>query len=305
MSNNLFVPVTATRSPRRWALASYAIHGKSTFAMKMRQPNLILDYDLRSADVVHHAKNPDQILRLPNEALLDVRETVSMLDKGVPQSGIKTITVDSITAFIKEYVNEAILESKEASVKNKQSAFIEKGVVMSLLQDAVCKFGTDVLLIWHKEDSKFNNEDVTKETLSAQEYKKLLRNLTAKLEIFDAGNGKLGMRVENLRPRPGFDVFAEFIDETGCWDGMPERIDAFLATGKAQPDTKAAPASASVPFRTKEEAIAFAVKEGYFPEATKAEEAYNKVRQNKAPKTASEMFSYYHEHLLSLHPKAA
>jgi hypothetical protein len=289
---------STSRSPRHWALVAPALFGKSTFAAKMALPNAFMDMDHRISTVAHHAKDINAIytIDIPPEKLNDIRAIGAEIADSIMESHrmrnpIKTVTVDSLTALIEPLVTGAMLSNAAKENTNQSAAFRDKALVMRYLQDAISRFGTDVLWIWHKEDGTFNGQASERQTLTETERKRLFRNLDAVLTGVIDKNGRRGLEVENLRPSRDQKVTTVLWDDSGTWEGMPERIDEFLRpVAQAKGVTPTA-------FASRDEALNAAIKKGVFADLAAAEKAYNELKATKKPSSAGEMFAAWAEHL--------
>lgn len=291
------------RAPRHWALIGYSLDGKSTFAMQMAGPILVVDADQRAANVLHRAADPDNVYRLEGVDCTDVRAVANEVGAAL-KSGtqIGTVVIDSLTAIIAPYQTEAMMENRAGENQNKSAAFMDKALAMRFIQDAITKHGLDVLWIWHMEDGRDGRgNESTRQTISVTERDRLRRNLDAILTVVRDGERR-GIEVENLRPEPGCDPKTVIWDESGQWTGMPDKIDAFLLPRKAAPAAVPAPGAPQrpLPFRTKDEALAYAVREGFFSTPAAAEVAYNEVRTRTNPTNAQGMFTEFDKYLESL-----
>ena len=87
---------------------------------------------------------------------------------------------------------------------------------------------TDCLWIYHLQDARDGKaKEVTRSTVSETELARLTRSINVQLKIVQQGN-KRGVEVLWARAgRSGLVIW----DETGCWSGMPEKIEAELYDG--------------------------------------------------------------------------
>lgn len=214
-----------------------------------------------------------------------------LLKKNMPGSGVKTITVDSLTAFIAPLTQRAVIENDRGLHKNKSSAFIDKSVSMRMLQSSVGSFGTDVLWIWHKEDGKMDGKDVVRETVPKSEVDKLMRSLNLCLEIVRDREGRRGIQVTASRKSVGpIPVLWDDPENEGdLWRGMPELIEEAVY---------------GLPYSTADEALRFAVAGGFFSDEAAAKAAYDELKALLQPKSAKEMFkAYYRRTVTGRRPK--
>ena len=73
----------------------------------------------------------------------------AILTENMPSSQVETIIVDSLTAIITPLVVQAMVDKDAGRAKNLAAAFRTKALAMRQLQDAVTRWGTDVLWVYH------------------------------------------------------------------------------------------------------------------------------------------------------------
>lgn len=269
--------------PRQWAIYGDAGSGKSFFASQMKTPALVIDSDARFTEHLAHAVGV--IYRLSDEHTdnLDSDEIVSMLNKNMPGSGVRSIIVDSLTAILRPQINAAMSDIEHGRTKNKISAFRGKATTMSQLQDAVSGWGIDSLWIWHTHETMDMQtfKPVTKASIPETELIRLRRSLNAILRVDVAADGQRTVLIEWARNgQSGI----RLTDSVGGWKGMPEAIEqAMYAQGVKE--SSSAPARFSGPA----EAKAWGFEQGCFRDAIHASNAYEEVKRLVEPKNASEM----------------
>ncbi len=229
--------------PRLWSLAGAAGSGKSTFAATMRAPLVLIDADHRFTEVLQLVKG-DVFNLSDTPADHVVPDTIAArLAENMPGAKVGTIVIDSLTAIIAPLTMQAIVDNENGKNKNRMAAFVDKAVAMRQLQDAVTRWGCDVLWIWHLQQGRDDQaKKVTKATISDTEIERLRRSLNVQLEIVIEGT-KRGIKVAWARQgRSGQTIF----DDTGTWIGMPEKIEASIydqstrAGGDSKPARSAA-----------------------------------------------------------------
>ena len=211
--------------PRLWSLAGAAGSGKSTFAATMRAPLVLIDADHRFTEVLQLVKG-DVFNLSDTPADHVVPDTIAArLAENMPGAKVGTIVIDSLTAIIAPLTMQAIVDNENGKNKNRMAAFVDKAVAMRQLQDAVTRWGCDVLWIWHLQQGRDDQaKKVTKATISDTEIERLRRSLNVQLEIVIEGS-KRGVKVAWARQgRSGQTIF----DDTGKWIGMPEKIEASI-----------------------------------------------------------------------------
>lgn len=293
-----FKPMQATQyPPRLWALVGYPGSGKSTFAAQMRGPILAIDADHRFTEVLHLAKD---VLALSENSSdqTDADRITAILNAHMPGAHVGTIVVDSLTAIIAPLVTQAIVDKDAGREKNLYAAFRAKALAMRQLQDAVTRWGTDVLWIYHLNDAKdAKGNDVTKATVSATELVRLTRSINVQLKIVtDEKKNKRGIKVVwARRGRDGMTIW----DDSGTWDGMPAKLEAAMYDGMSEDDQARKENAKPEVFASPEIAVAWAMEQGAFDEIIHARNAYDKIKRDHQPKTAREMAAYWIEDVQS------
>lgn len=280
--------------PRLWALVGYPGAGKSSFATQMRAPMLIVDADNRFREVLGLAGDRDvyELSDTPSDNT-DPDRVAAILDENMPGSEVATIVVDSLTAIIAPIVTQAMVDKDAGRVKNVAQGWRKKALAMRQLQDAVTRWGTDVLWIYHLQDARDEKaREVVKATLSDTERARLTRSINLQLEIVGDGrngNGHAGARgvkvVWARRGRSGMTLW----DESGTWAGMPEKIEEAVYGGLSQEDQDRIEQEAPDVFASADKAIAWGFEQGAFQALQHARNAYDKLKREKRPANAHEM----------------
>jgi len=271
---------------RLWSLVGYAGSGKSTFASQMRAPMVIIDADHRFDEVLDLAQGDVYELSDAPADHVDPSRIAALLSANMPGSGAKTIVVDSLTTIMAPLIASAQLDFDQDKVKNLAAGWRTKALSMRLLQDAVTRWGCDVLWIWHLEDARDEKaREVVRSTLSKTERARLVRSLNLQLEIVQEGNRRGVKVIWARRGRSGMTLW----DETGTWAGMPERIEAEVYDGLTKDDQDKIETEAPEVFPDPATAIAWGLERGAFEVLQHARNAYDKIKAEKQPKTAKEM----------------
>ncbi len=271
--------------PRLWELVGYPGSGKSTFATQMRSPILPIDADHRWSEV--YPLNPDVLELSPNPLdHVDAYRIDRCLEEHMEGSGAVTIVVDSVTAIISPLVMRAILAKDAGDVKNLAAAMSKKAIAMRLLQDAVTRYGTAVLWVWHLQDARDENaKKVVRATLSPTEIARLHRSVNAQLHLVEDGS-KHGIKVIWCRRgRSGLTLW----DESGSWQGMPEKLEAAMYDELSEEEQRQIEQATPRAFQSPELAIAWGFERGAFKAIEHARNAYNKLKREQQPKDAVEM----------------
>jgi len=274
--------------PRHWVLVGYPGAGKSTFAMQMVKPALLIDADGRGQEVLHLADGDIYQLSDTGADNTSPQVIAELLNKNMPGSSIETIIVDSLTAIISPIVTKAIADNDAGKNTNRVAAFKDKAIAMRTLQDAVTKWHTASLWIYHLHDARDNKaQKITRTTLSQTERTRLYRSINLELQIVQ-GQDRRGVKVLWARAgRQGMTLW----DDSGRWVGMPEKIEAAVYDGLTEADREAIEQQKPLSFAGPEQAIAWAIERGAFDQIAHATNAYEKVKRETAPANAREMFT--------------
>lgn len=280
--------------PRLWALVGYPGSGKSTFAAQMRGPLLVIDADHRFREVLDLAGERD-VFELSDVASdnTDADRIAALLGQNMPGAEIGTIVVDSLTAIIAPLVTQAMVDKDAGRTKNLAQGWRTKALAMRQLQDAVTRWATDCLWIYHLQDSRdARAREVVKATVSETERARLTRSINLQLEIVGDGrngNGRAGTRgvkvVWARRGRSGMTLW----DETGSWAGMPERIEEAVYGGLSEEEQAEIEGQAPEVFSSPDKAIAWGFEQDAFQALAHARNAYNKLRDEHQPDDAYAM----------------
>jgi hypothetical protein len=84
-------------------------------------------------------------------------------------------------------------------------------------------------------------------------------------------------------------------DDTGCWQGMPTRLEQAVYGGLTPAHMHTLAHQAPTTFSGPEAAIAWGFEQGCFKDAAYAVNAYAKVKREQAPKTAAAMWQVWIE----------
>lgn len=275
---------------RQWALVGFPGAGKSTFAAQMRGPQVVVDADQRYQEVAHLVAQDVYELSEDGADNVNPERIAELLRANMSGSGAKTVIVDSLSAIITPIVTQAMLDNEAGRNTNRVAAFKDKAMAMRLLQDAITGFGLDTLWIYHYRtglDSRANK--VTSTSISAVELARLRRSLNAELAISN-DNGTYSVKVVWARAgKSGMTL----TDNTGTWEGMPEKLEQAIYGGLTNDDMKAMAGRTPEKFSSPADAIAWGFETGAFRDAVHAQNAYDKLKTEKAPSTATEMWTLW------------
>lgn len=283
--------------PRLWSLVGYPRSGKSTFASRMRGPMVVVDADHRFTEVLHLADADVYELSETRSDNVDPNMITKNLNKNMPGSGVQTIVVDSLTAIITPIVVQAMIDNDNGKTKNLSAAFRTKALAMRQIQDAVTRWGTDCLWIYHLQDSRdARAKEITRSTISQTELARLSRSINAQLEVvMDDANNRRGIRVVWARRGRCGDQLGVIWDESGSWEGMPERIEAAIYDGLTADEQDRIEKSTPDYFPNPERAVSWAMDQGAFANVEDAQRAYTLCKKNSKPKSAREMAQFWVE----------
>lgn len=283
---------TQQHPPRQWALVGYPGTGKSTFASQMATPMLVVDADHRFTEVA--GKATGEVYELSDNPAdnVDAEQIAKQLRANMPGSDVKTVIIDSLTSILSPLVVEAIMDNDAGRNKNRVSAFKDKAMAMRLLQDTITGWGCHTLWIYHLRDGLDGKASKTESTsISTVELARLRRSLNMQLRVVQEGN-KRGVKIEWARKgHSGMTLW----DETGVWRDMPERIEQAVYGGLTVEDQERIADQTPTKFASGADAVAWGFEQGCFRDAVHTQNAYDKVRTEKAPQNAQEMWKYWIE----------
>lgn len=289
--------------PRLWSLVGYPRSGKSTFAARLNGPMVVVDADHRFQEVLSLANDEVFELSETRSDNVDPNQITKLLNQNMPGSGVKTIVVDSLTAIITPLVVQAMVDHDAGRERNLSAAFRNKALAMRQIQDAITRWGSDVLWIYHLQDARdARANEITRATISDTELARLSRSINVQLEVvLDERNDRRGIRVVwARRGRAGMVIW----DESGSWEGMPEKIEAEIYDGLTADEQDRIEKSTPDHFPNPETAISWAIEQGAFTAISKAKKAYNECKKNMKPSNAREMAQFWvdevHARLLTM-----
>lgn len=276
--------------PRLWSLAGYPGSGKSTFAARMRGPMVVVDADHRFTEVL--ALTGEDVYALSDTPSDNVNpESIArLLGENMPGTEVKTIVVDSLTAIITPLVVQAMIDNENGKNQNMVASFRTKALAMRQLQDAVTRWGADVLWIYHLLDARnAKAKEIVRASVSQTELARLTRSINMQLQIVEEG-GKKGIHVVwARRGRSGMTIW----DESGSWDAMPERIEEAVYGGLTRADQDSIEAAMPEIFPNAETAVSWAFEQGAFESLEHTRNAYKKLKTERQPQSAREMAAFW------------
>lgn len=256
--------------PRHWSLVGKSGTGKSMFAARLKPTIAVIDADGQFHDVAFQLGLKDAFSISDNTyEMREVESIVKILDKNMRGANVGTLVIDSITPIIKRIVTETMQDKEFARVTD----FRVKAQAMRILIDSVTNWGTDVLWIYHTEESYDKSGNLKQSTsVTPVELARLQKHINAKLEIV-VENGKYGIKVLWSRGRSGATIW----DETGLWEGMPEKLEEYMYGNLTEEERKEIVEQAT--FRSPEEAWAWAMEQGVFADVAHAKNSYEKLKK--------------------------
>jgi hypothetical protein len=281
-----FKKMSRKRYPSRlWALEGFPGSGKSTFSTQMRAPILVVDADHRFDEVLDLAAGDVYELSGQPSDNVNPDAIARILSARMSGATVGTIVVDSLTAIITPLIVQAMADKDLGRVKSLAAAFRTKALAMRQLQDAVTRWGCDVLWIYHVDTARdAQANEVVRASISQTELARLTRSINLRLRIVQEG-GRRGVRVVwARRGRSGVTLW----DESGAWAGMPERIERAVYEGLSPADQDRLEQDPEF-FPNPETAIAWGADQGAFEALQHARNAYEKLRREKKPANVREM----------------
>jgi hypothetical protein len=135
---------------------------------------------------------------------------------------------------------------------------------------------------------------VVKRSISKTEIDRLQRVLNMRLEMVMDGDNRRGIKVAWCRTgRSGMTLW----DTTGCWRGMPEKIEAACYDGLAEDEKKRLAALSPQTFPSRDAALAWAVERGVFKTPKIALPVYDRIKKAGKPEDAIEMAALWVAHI--------
>lgn len=272
--------------PRLWSLVGYPGSGKSSFAAQMRGPMLVVDADHRFSEVLEIATG--EVFELSDTPAhnVDPNAIARILGENMPKAEVSTIVVDSLTAIIMPLVVQAMLDNDAGRNRNHVAGFRNKALAMRQLQDAVTRWGADVLWIYHLQDSRDDKaRAVTRATLTQTELARLTRSINMQLQLVEEGERR-GVKV--IWARRGRSDMVLW-DEEGHWKGMPERIEEAVYGGLSMHERDQLERETPDYFPNPDAAVSWALEQGVFTSPEEGRAAYDSVKKAAKPKSAREM----------------
>lgn len=278
--------------PRLWSLVGYPGSGKSTFAAQMKGPILVVDADHRFTEVLDDTENEVYELSESPSDHVNPDRIQTLLSKNMPGSDVSTVVVDSLTAIITPLVVQAMVDREEGRSKNLVASFRHKALAMRQLQDAVTRWGTDVLWIYHLQKSRNDKaREVERATVSETELARLTRSINLQLQVVQEGQRRGVQVIWARRGRSDLTIW----DETGRWEGMPERIEEAVYGGLTKAEQDAIEQDTPSAFPNPETAISWGFEQGAFPTLELSRSAYEKIKRERKPRSAKAMATMWVE----------
>ena len=183
-----------------------------------------------------------------------------------------------------------MLDREKGRQKNLMSGFQKKALAMRQLQDAVTRWGTDTLWIYHLQEARdANANSIIRSTVSQTEIARLTRSINMQLQIVQEGS-RWGIQVVwARRGRSGLTVW----DESGTWLDMPERIEEAVYSDLSIEEQEEIERATPRVFQTAELAISWGFEQGAFSTVEEARRVYLALKDEVQPRSAAEMASLW------------
>jgi hypothetical protein len=260
-----------TQQRRMWALIGRAGAGKSTFLTQCRGPLVVVDPDGRFGEVA----------RLCAEEVLGISD-----DEGMPAVKAGTIVLDSMTAILAPIVARVQEEIARGEHQNKAAAWKPKAQAVKIVQDALAKWGTDFVVVYHEQDSLDGQGRMhVVNTVSPLEEARLMRSLNATIRLGQDGRGRFAEVVWCRSGRTG-----RVYDEAGSWKGVPDKLDGLMWSNlTASEQAVAGGQEPPAYFTNPQDAWQWGFAQGCFRDMRHAQNAYEELKREKKPADAGEM----------------
>lgn len=281
--------------PRQWSLVGYPGSGKSTFAAQLKTPMVVVDADHRFQEVLHVASGEVFELSERRTDNVDPNEITRRLAENMPGSNVKTVVVDSLTAIITPLVVQAMVDADNKRSKNLSASFRVKALAMRQIQDAITRWGTDVLWIYHLQDSRDAQANaITRATISQTEVARLTRSINVQMEVVQDDHGRRGIKVVwARRGRSGMVIW----DDTGCWAEMPEKLESAIYDGLTADEQDSIEKETPDYFPNPQVAVSWAIDQGAYSSPEVGRAAYDRIKKEQKPKNAREMAAMWVEYI--------
>ena len=249
---------------------------KAIFASQMRGLKLVIDADHRFDEVLDQAT----MSTLFRQCGRQCRSTKKCrFYENMPGSDVKTIVVDSLTAIITPLTIQAMIDRDKGRERNLMAGFKNKALAMRRLQDAVTRWGTDVLWIYHHMDAVTQKPEITRSTVSDRNCTPT-RSINMQLEVVTDGN-RHGLKLHGpVVAGVGITIW----DDSGCWKNMPERIEKEAYDGLSKSEQDEIEAQTPTVFPSAEVAISGVTSRVRLPMSKKHAVSTMSLSKNTSPK---------------------
>jgi hypothetical protein len=203
----------------------------------------------------------------------------------MPDAEVGTIVLDSMTAILSPIVTRILEELERGYHKNRSAAWKPKATAVRLIQDALNKWKTDFVIIYHEQeriDAK-GRQEVAK-TVSDLEEARLLRSLNARIRLGQDASGRYAEVIWSRTGRTG-----KVYDGQGMWKGVPEKLDELIWGNLSQAEEALTNGAAPLTFADPQAAWDWGVSQGCFKGIEHARNAYEKLKTEQSPQNAGQM----------------
>jgi hypothetical protein len=197
---------------------------------------------------------------------------------------VGNIVLDSMTAILSPIVTRILEELERGYHKNRAAAWKPKANTVRLIQDAINKWRTDFVIIYHEQkrlDGRGRAEVAN--TVSPVEEARIMRVLNARIRLGQDNKGRYAEVVWSRTGRTGK------VYDQGMWQGVPEKLDELIWGNLSETEEAQANGAAPAAFADPQAAWDWGVSQGCFKGIEHARNAYEKLKTERSPQNAGQM----------------
>ena len=171
-------------------------------------------------------------------------------------------------------MTQVVIDNDKGRNRNQIAAFKTKALAMRQLQDAVTRWGTDCLWIYHLQDSRdAKAKEITRSSVSETELARLKRCLNMQLEIVQESSDPQSKRGIRLFGREKVEVVWLFGMKAAVGITCPARVEAAVYDGLTKQEQDKIAASTPTLFKSPDAAYDWAIQQKVFENAEQAKES--------------------------------